>query len=278
MNENSGINNVKLKLESLAPPGIKGELVFLYLTKDEKKENDQEKFKDISSRQFIVKAQLSKNSYIYEESLQASVNEMNGNSFLKVPEYVLYSKVKTAEGEFNCLQNDVNELSGIEFHCIACSLQEAKSKFHKVVTPFIDHLSYQANCPIHIPLISSEDLKNRCIMINYTSPYPIAKLNPHESHLDTKMLPIYALYREAKNSDSCYYKFLCYYKILEGIYNHLRPEMYKKAREKNIEIQSQKEAVPDHPEKMGSSLCLTLDDKREVLNIYFVLSKESFEV
>ena len=29
--------------------------------------------------------------------------------------------------------------------------------------------------------------------------------------------------------------------------------------------------------KMGSSLCLTLDDKREELNIDFVLSKESFE-
>ena len=127
--------------------------------------------------------------------------------------------------------------------------QEAKAKFHKVVTPFIDHLSYKANCPIHIPLISSEDVKNRCIMINYTSPYPIAKLNPHESHLDTKMIPIYALYREAKNSDSCYYKFLCYYKILrEGIYKHLRPDLYKLARERNIEIQKQKELVPDHPE------------------------------
>jgi hypothetical protein len=30
-------------------------------------------------------------------------------------------------------------------------------------------------------------------------------------------------------------------------------------------------------EKMGSSLCLTLDDKREELKIDFVLSKESFE-
>jgi hypothetical protein len=30
-------------------------------------------------------------------------------------------------------------------------------------------------------------------------------------------------------------------------------------------------------EKMGSSLCLTLDGKREELNVDFVLSPESFE-
>ncbi len=247
MNEQPIKNDVKIELKSLAPPGVKGEFVFVYLTKDDKKE-DQEKFKDNSCRQFLVKAQLSKNNYILKESLQASVNEKKGDSFLVVPENVEYSKAKTEEGEFIFLQNDFNELSGVEFHCIATSLHDAKSKFHKVVTPFIDHISYKANCPIHIPLISSEDVSNRCLMINYTSPYPKAEMNPHETNIDKNMFPIYALYREAKNTDSSYYKFLCYYKILEGIYNHLRPDMYKLAREKNIEIQNQKEVVPDHPE------------------------------
>jgi hypothetical protein len=239
--------DIGIGLKDLAPPGVKGELVILYVTSEEKR-TDQEIFKDNRPRKFIVKAQLSKNSYIVTQSLKASVSEKDGGSFLSVPSHVLYSKAQTADGEFVFMQNDSNELSCIKFICDACSPQEAKSKFHKVALPFIDHISYKANCPIHIPLISCEDVDNLYSMINYTSPYPMATLNPHECQINENMIPIYALFRESKNTDSCYYKFLCFYKILEGIYSHLRPALFKSAREKNINILKQKEIVLDHPE------------------------------
>jgi hypothetical protein len=239
--------DASLDLKDLAPPGVKGEFVILYVTAEEK-QKDLDIFKDNRLRKFVVKAQLSKNSYIVTKSLKASVSEKDGGSFLVVPSHVQYSKVQTADGEFIFMQNDSNELSCIKFICMACSSNEARSKFHKVVMPFIDHISYKANCPIHIPLISCEDVGNLCLRINYTSPYPMVNLNPHESQIIENMIPIYALFREAKNTDSSYYKFLCFYKILEGIYKHLRPALFKLAREKDINIQSQKEIVPDHPE------------------------------
>ena len=246
MNKKKRNNSIE-GLTSFAPPGVKGELGILLVSKDEKR-SDQDIFQDKRLRRFIIKAQLSKNSYVAANSIKASINENEGKSFLIVPPHILYSKVQSPHGEFVFIHNNSNELSCIKFSCTACSPQEAKSFFHEAVMPFIDNISYKSNCPIHVPLISCEDVDNRFSTINYTSPYKKVRLNPHESRFNERMIPVYALFREAKNTDSSYYKFLCFYKILEGIYKHLRPELFKKAKEHNIDVQGQKELVPDHPE------------------------------
>ena len=62
-----------------------------------------------------------------------------------------------------------------------------------------------------------------------------------------EMRSIFSLFREAKNSGSNYYKFLCYYKILEGIYKSVRPTIFKMARDRGITIKRINEVVPDHP-------------------------------
>jgi hypothetical protein len=62
------------------------------------------------------------------------------------------------------------------------------------------------------------------------------------------MAPVYAMYREAKNSFSDFYKFLCCYKILEGLLGTLRARVFVYARDRNIELERPKEKVPDLPE------------------------------
>lgn len=47
--------DIGIGLKDLAPPGVKGELVILYVTSEEKR-TDQEIFKDNRPRKFIVKA------------------------------------------------------------------------------------------------------------------------------------------------------------------------------------------------------------------------------
>ena len=42
--------------------------------------------------------------------------------------------------------------------------------------------------------------------------------------------------------------FLCYYKILEGIYCRIRPDPYRRAKSQGITINAEREAVPDHLE------------------------------
>ncbi len=63
-----------------------------------------------------------------------------------------------------------------------------------------------------------------------------------------ELLPVYALYREAKNATSHFYRFLCYYKILEGIYSTLRAPLFETARKRGISILAEKEVIPEHRE------------------------------
>lgn len=79
-------------------------------------------------------------------------------------------------------------------------------------------------------------------------PYDDVILNPGSAALRTELVPVYALYREAKNSVSKLYRFLCYFKILEGIYSHLRPELFRRAQQDGKSITTRKERIPDHPE------------------------------
>lgn len=59
------------------------------------------------------------------------------------------------------------------------------------------------------------------------------------------MIPIFSLYREAKNNPSQYYKFLCFFKIYEGI-NPLRASVIRRVKKKHITINIQKAIVPNH--------------------------------
>ncbi len=240
---------VNIPLKNLDPPGIKGELVTLFVFENETR-TDQERLHDKSERSFILKALLSKDA-AKGDGLKASVDTKYGSSFLLAHEDALHAKVETKDGIFYFDKNEQNELSGIIFECVASSALEAKSKFHSIVVPLVDYLSYIANSPIYLPLTDCLDKKNELKFVNYETPYPQTKVNPHILNIIEQMKPIYALFREAKNADSSFYKFLCYYKILEGIYKHSRPTLFKKARKANIKIAKQKELIPDHHELRG---------------------------
>ena len=60
------------------------------------------------------------------------------------------------------------------------------------------------------------------------------------------LFPVFALYRECKTNPSAYYKFLCLYKIMEGIYKNIRPSLMKKAKKMGKTIKCEKEVVPNH--------------------------------
>ena len=112
--------------------------------------------------------------------------------------------------------------------------------------PIIDAFSYSANCPTIISRIYCIDLKNMYEVISYDVPYKMSKINQHVGYTYTEMMSIMALYREAKNSPSPFYKFLCYYKILEGIYENIRPKFFKMAKKNNLSISPLEEVVTEH--------------------------------
>ena len=116
------------------------------------------------------------------------------------------------------------------------------------LSPALDHWSYLGNTPLVIRTVVCEDRKNGVSIVSFTTPYADLTLNPGTGTLHAELLPIYGLYREAKNASSPFYRFLCYFKILEAIYGHLRPSVFALARKASISLVTRKEEVPDHPE------------------------------
>lgn len=239
-------SNVDVPIESLGLAGMHGELVIVDVSPGETRSDDQ-RLRDKSDREFVVRGMLAKSPEPVGQ-VRASFQDDQGASFLLVPDRVLYSKVQTGEGIFHFNKNASNELSSVEFRCDANSITQARERFARVVLPFLDFLSFSGNCPVHVTQIVCEDPKNHLSSTDYVAPHRSVVTTPHVAPIREDLIPIFALYREAKNNASSYYKFLCYYKILEGIFGRLRPALFAEVKRSGTSLETVREVVPDNHE------------------------------
>lgn len=234
--------SASIPIEHLGPPGIPGELFVVPDFKDGST-SDSERLSDGSRRNFRLAALLGKQSS-GEGAITAVLLKEDGDSFVVAPDSAVVHKLYSPVGEILIYHNSRRELSLIEFSCLATSIADAKLIFLRAITPFLDRLSFSANIPIHVTRVVCNDTKHGIQSMGYVAPHPSMILRPHALTNAQELLPIYALYREAKNNASFFYKFLCYYKILEGIYGWLRPALFKMAKSKNLPIATRRELVP----------------------------------
>jgi hypothetical protein len=155
------------------------------------------------------------------------------------------SPLSDEEGIFEFKKNSKGETSLVQFECTATGPMEARRKFQRAVLPVLDRFSYLANCPVVVTTLTVTDPKNDHVTIEYVSPYQKVTINPHDGTIFFQMSPVYAMYREAKNSNSDFYKFLCYHKILEGLLGPLRTRVFQYARDRGTTLEGTKETVPD---------------------------------
>jgi hypothetical protein len=238
--------SAEIPIEKLGPPGIRGQLHILAVLQDDQR-TDTERLEDTSERQFKILARLSKSPLDIEGILE-NFTAKDGGSYLLMSDKTVFTKIDSPEGQFIIQKNEANEFSLVEFSCMSTSINDAKQKFLQGIGPFFDYMSYRTNSPVFIVSIRMEDSKNDNQVIEYTGPYQKSVVNAHLGRFRIEMAPIYAMYREAKNSHSDFYKFLCYYKILEGLLEKLRGNVYKAAKEKGVQLSMSKEVVPDSPD------------------------------
>lgn len=238
--------SIEIPVDRLGPPGVKGELHVLAIMANEQR-RDEDRLQDQTERQFKVFGQLSKNPPA-TENIKGDFGADDGSSYLALPDHAVMSRVRCAEGMFEIKKNNLGEKSLVEFECVATNPAEARKKFQTAVLPFLDYLSYLANCSVVVAMLRVEDPKNDRISMEYVSPYRKTTVNPHIANLFLELAPVYAMYREAKNSYSDFYKFLCYYKILEGLLGTFRANVFSRARSAHIDLGRPKETVPTSPE------------------------------
>ncbi len=75
------------------------------------------------------------------------------------------------------------------------------------------------------------------------------------------------LFREAKNNNSFFYKFLCYYKMLEGGIKKVKPALNKNAKKNNIMLPQIDNKIPDiefirlyKPDLVGKKITRVFDN------------------
>ena len=232
-----------IPVEQLGPAGIRGELHVLAITANETR-TDETKLKDQTRRKLKVSARLGK-APSSSANIKGDFTSEDGDSYFHIPTDYVLSRVRCREGMFEIKKNSKGEQSFIEFECEAEGVAQAKDLFLKAALPFLDHQAYLANCPLFITTLRVEDPTNLRTSIDYVSPYREVVINPHVKTLHTELAPVYALYRDAKNSHSDFYTFLCYQKILDGLLGTIRSNLRTRATKKKLQLSQRRDLVPN---------------------------------
>ncbi len=235
-------NSLQLPIDVISPSGhraefhidavlINGNIPF------EQKRNDPE------LREFIIRAKLNKN-YSHDTYKISAFENTDGSSFLTFPG-AKFVEISSNRLKYNIFTNEHNELSVIEYKCRSNKSEAAIISFYENAMPQLNHLSYKYKVPIYIDIIHCVDTKHNIQHIISTNSYPKHIVPSHQVAIDIKLAPIYSIYREALNTSSCFYKFLCYYKIIEGMYGKIKPEFAKIIKKESISIEKLEDILPD---------------------------------
>ena len=242
--------NVNINYSDLPPSGLR-DFFLIASSTDESKGTEESRMNDKTVRKFQLRMILNK-SLEFFDNINLSADEKSGSSFLHVPDKADRVLINYRHGLCTGIKNDRNELSSVVGELEANGWLEALTMFVDGLSPIIDTLSYSANCPAIISRVYCVDTKNMVEVITYHVPYRMSTINQHIGYTYTEMMPIMALYREAKNTQSPFYKFLCYYKILEGVFENIRPKFFKMVKKNKLSVKTEEENL-EHYKAMDST-------------------------
>ena len=212
-------------------------------------QNSDERVKDKTPRKFQVSARFSIDSQpLPNLKMDFNFDNNSGDSLFLFPEGAAYIDIETNEGTFKLFPNKNRRLSTARFDFIANSVGEAQQSFSEIIGPLLDHMVYVTNTPLHIVQISAFDELHQISGSNIYSPYTLTTIGHSFAKVTPLLAPVYAMYREAVNATSPFYKFFCFYKILEGLLKPLAADIYKEAKQKSITLPSLKAKVPSFPD------------------------------
>jgi hypothetical protein len=249
----SGTTSLKIDRDRLVAPGTDACLTLVEIRSDDTRRDDQ-RLADRTQRTFHIRAVLSK-AHSQLESIRGGITPGVGGCFIIAPQDF---KLEDPRGTYLICRNERGELAQVTRSVMATWHEEAFDIFFNGLAPSLDYLSFLSNTPIVVDLTEARDEANHITIVTFRTPYANMVLAEGLWGLSTPLFPIYGLYRESLCSNSNFYRFLCFFKIMEGIINNIRPQLFRHAREQGIPITTQVDMVPDdselqrfHPEYVG---------------------------
>ena len=111
----------------------------------------------------------------------------------------------------------------------ASGYRDARDNAYRAISPFLSKMSFEHDVPLEIKATVTRELATQGQNIEFRSPIPPKTFRPFSQGLHrTDILALLSFYREAMNSTSISYSFLCFYRILEAIYQRRKEVMQQK--------------------------------------------------
>lgn len=130
-------------------------------------------------------------------------------------------RMTSAGGEvvFSGLPNQRGFLAGFKVYPFdAESFMDAYAKAYARVAPSLSMWSAHLDLPLHVFQVDVLELATTNTMIGYVNPFPeLPFAVPPGLKKDDDLDALSSIYREALNSNSLPYQFLCFYKIAEAL-------------------------------------------------------------
>jgi hypothetical protein len=238
-----GTTSLKIDRDRLGAPGTDACLTLVEIRRDDTRPNDQ-RLADRTQRTFHIRAVLSK-AHSQLESIRGGITLGEGGCFITAPQDF---KLEDPRGTYLICRNERGELALVTRTVMATWYEEAFDIFLSGLTPFLDHLSFVSNTPIVVDIMEARDEANHLTIVTFRTPYANIILSEGLLELCNPLFPVYGLYRESLCSNSNFYRFLCFFKIMEGIIKNIRPQLFRRAGKQKISITKQKDLVPEDPE------------------------------
>jgi len=240
------IETLTTDIEFFGPPGKYFELRVRGIVEGDRS-TVEDALNDSSLRQYKVAAMLGK-SHISHDSSFPHISKENGDSFLLGTPDTDGITVEILGRHYLFYENAAGEYSYIELSCTATSFKSAQAIFFDGITTYLDLLSYGNNCSLFLKETRIEDIKHRLMVFPSVAPYRKSIVSLGDFVIYPQLREILSMYREAKNSSSTLYRFLCLYKIMEGLYGNIRPNLFKRAKAIKLKIDKESKRIPDDPD------------------------------
>lgn len=147
--------------------------------------------------------------------------------------------------EFIGYPNEGGFLGKIEARVMAAAnFNDAEQKSHSALAPSLSHWSIHLDVPLHVQQIDITELRTGNTRVTFSNPFlevPFA-VTPTAT-IGTGFRNQASLYREALESSSPVYRFLCFFKVMEGI-RASRVRMERAAKREGKPFVRPTEAVP----------------------------------
>lgn len=130
----------------------------------------------------------------------------------------IHSRKDGKDITFKCVPNAEGFMASIETTIKAGSFEEAESVARAALNPYLSTLSATLHVPLYIHQLRLTEQRTKNVRLSHTVPFAEAPASMAiRGAFKDEFLWFAALFREALNSNSPLYRFLCIFKVVEGI-------------------------------------------------------------